>query len=69
MYVEIGAMAAFLFPPTLGPLCVFTPCLLRVGRGGHAAMSILSAGSRDPGVLAGPIGGRSSYSSPASSAR
>ena len=69
MYVEIGAMAAFLFPPTLGPLCVFTPCLLRVGRGGHAAMSILSAGSRDPGALAGMSGGANSNSSPASSPR
>jgi len=28
-YVEIGAMAAYLFALTLGPLCVFTPCLLK----------------------------------------
>jgi len=28
-YVEIGALAAYLFAITLGPLCVFTPCLLR----------------------------------------
>ena len=33
-YVEIGAMAAYLFVLTLGPLCVFTPCLLRARREG-----------------------------------
>ncbi len=33
-YVEIGTMAAFLFALTLGPLCVFTPCLLRARRDG-----------------------------------
>ena len=28
-YPELGALAAFLFALTLGPLCVFTPCLAR----------------------------------------
>ena len=33
-YPEIGIMAAFLLAITLGPLCVFTPCLARARRQG-----------------------------------
>jgi hypothetical protein len=31
-YIEIGTLALFLFLLALGPLCVFTPCLLRAKR-------------------------------------